>query len=180
MTETANPPKIMHYLYWANLPIYAAMLPSGTSLEDVQSKATLELGVCPGVLCTSPDDTPDDMCRRIRNAELRTYDANGHIITTELPQLTAGEYSRQIAAASEAFAAVVIAFCDNHGSRTHATAVSQLLRRHRTSQQSVMRFFLQFVAGMAIAGTDDRNEASVELAKAIMAIDPEKRVLPLI
>jgi len=55
-----------------------------------------------------------------------------------------------------------------------------MLRDHRSIQQATMRFFMEFVEGMAESGSDLRNQASVDLAKEIMKIDSKKRVLPFI
>lgn len=61
-----------------------------------------------------------------------------------------------------------------------AAAVEAMLRDHRTLQQGMMRFFMQFVEGMADQRSDLRNEASVKLAKAIMDLPIEVRSLPYI
>ena len=45
-----------------------------------------------------------------------------------------------------------------------------ICNEHRTLQQSVMRLFIAVVREMSKVGTDERNEASVELAKKIMDI----------
>lgn len=51
-------------------------------------------------------------------------------------------------------------------------------REHPTNQQTIMRFFMRFVEGMAGKRGDGRNEASIALAKEIMKIEPKIRVLP--
>ena len=56
--------------------------------------------------------------------------------------------------------------------------VAQMLREHRTIQQEFMKFFMHFVEEMSKNTSDLRNEASVALAKEIMAIDEMKRFLP--
>jgi len=56
-------------------------------------------------------------------------------------------------------------------------AIQKLLNDHRTLQQGMMRFFMEFVEGMATNGYDLRNEDSVNLASEIMKIDERKRIL---
>jgi hypothetical protein len=57
---------------------------------------------------------------------------------------------------------------------------SALANNHRTLQQNTMKFFMEFVAKMSQNRTDLRNEASVNLAKQIMAIPERDRILPYI
>lgn len=80
----------------------------------------------------------------------------------------------------EKFAEEFAKFCNDMRREPKTHAVDKMLRDHRTIQQNMMRFFMQFVEGMANNSHDGRNEASVELAKAIMEIDPRKRALPYI
>ena len=78
----------------------------------------------------------------------------------------------------ENFAAEFSNFVNSYSRKPKEVAVSKMIRDHRTCQQGMMRFFMQFVEAMATNGHDLRNEASVELAKAIMEIDSRKRILP--
>lgn len=80
----------------------------------------------------------------------------------------------------EDFADVFSNFCNSMSREPKTHAVAKMLRDHRSIQQNMMRFFMEFVEGMAKNGSDGRNEASVELAKAIMEIDARKRALPRI
>jgi hypothetical protein len=80
----------------------------------------------------------------------------------------------------EQFAADLSTFCTSYSRQPKEFAVAKMLKDHRTCQQSMMRFFMQFVEKLAESGSDLRNEASVELAKAIMEIDSKKRILPYI
>ncbi len=56
--------------------------------------------------------------------------------------------------------------------------VKHMVNEHRTHQQTMMRFFMAFVEGMAENGCDGRNQESVALAKKIMEI--EDRHLPYV
>jgi len=82
--------------------------------------------------------------------------------------------------AGQEFAREFSSFVNNMSGGPRKVAVAQLLRDHRTLQQGHMRFVMQFVEGMAEQNSDLRNEASVNLAKAIMEIDPQVRALPKI
>ena len=50
------------------------------------------------------------------------------------------------------------------------TFAKTICKGHRTLQQSVMRLFIEMIREMSKNSYDDRNEASVELAKRIMEI----------
>ncbi len=78
----------------------------------------------------------------------------------------------------EEFADEFSEFCNRMNREPTKHAIAKLLRDHRSIQQNVMRFCVQFIEGMAINGYDLRNEASVTLAKEIMKIDC--RALPYI
>jgi hypothetical protein len=80
----------------------------------------------------------------------------------------------------EVFADQFSRFVNNMSSEPKKAAIAKMLRDHRTLQQGMMRFFMQFVEGMANNQHDLRNEASVELAKAILKIDDRTRILPRI
>lgn len=80
----------------------------------------------------------------------------------------------------EDFAEVFSRFCNDSRRDPKKAAIAKMLREHRTIQQNMMRFCMQFIEGMANNGHDGRNEASVELAKAIMELDSRKRALPYI
>ncbi len=51
---------------------------------------------------------------------------------------------------------------------------------HRTNKQGLMRLLMMIIGQFALDGSDGRNQASVDLAKEIMAIDERKRILPYI
>ncbi len=55
-----------------------------------------------------------------------------------------------------------------------------LAKDHRSLQQMTMRLFMAFVEEMAVNSSDGRNEASVTLAKAIMALPDKVKALPFI
>jgi len=80
----------------------------------------------------------------------------------------------------EEFARVFSDFCNTMNREPRKEAIEILLQEHRTIQQNMMRFFMQYVEGMAKNSFDLRNEASVELAKAIMDLDARKTALPYI
>ena len=80
----------------------------------------------------------------------------------------------------EAFADQFSRFVNNTDREPKKVAIAKMLRDHPTLQQGMMRFFLMFVEGMADNLYDLRNEASVELAKAILKIDDRTRILPRI
>lgn len=69
-------------------------------------------------------------------------------------------------------------FLNTMGSDRQKAAIEVMLRDHRSLQQNTMRFFMMFVEGMAKNGHDLRNEASVELAKAILSLPERTRILP--
>jgi len=79
---------------------------------------------------------------------------------------------------AEDFAAEFSDFATSYNSESKKLAIQRMLRDHRTCQQSMMRFFMMFVEGMAESRSDLRNEATVELAKEIMKIDSKIRILP--
>jgi dGTP triphosphohydrolase len=65
--------------------------------------------------------------------------------------------------------------------KTRDAAIGKMLRDHRTLQQGMMRFVMDYIEGMAEKQHFDlRNEASVKLAKAIMELPSDIRSLPLI
>lgn len=81
----------------------------------------------------------------------------------------------------EKFATEFSNFCNDMRRDPKGVALDNLMREHRTIQQSMMRFCMAFIARMADQRSDLRNEASVELAKQIMErTDYEKRALPTI
>ncbi len=55
--------------------------------------------------------------------------------------------------------------------------VEVLVNEHRTIQQYTMKLFMAFVEAMAVNGQDLRNQDSVNLAKAIMALPEQVRGL---
>ncbi len=57
-------------------------------------------------------------------------------------------------------------------------AIEAMMRDHRTLQQGMMRFCIEYIEAMAEQSHDLRNEASVKLAKKIVKI--EDRHLPMI
>lgn len=78
------------------------------------------------------------------------------------------------------FALIFGEFVNNMNDKPKRLAVAQLMREHRTIQQNMMRFVMFFVEAMSQQSFDLRNEASIELAKAIMQIDVRTRTLPRI
>ena len=79
-------------------------------------------------------------------------------------------------------AEAITSYLNNFSREPTDQLVEELLRQHRTLQQSFSRFCLRWFQRLAEAphGCDLRNEASVELAREIMKIDPQVRALPLI
>ena len=73
-------------------------------------------------------------------------------------------------------------YLNNFSKQPADELVEELLRQHRTLQQCFSRFCLRWLERLAEAphGFDLRNEASVELAREIVKIDPRKRALPFI
>jgi hypothetical protein len=71
---------------------------------------------------------------------------------------------------------------DLMGYRPNKAVIGHLINDHRTNQQSVMRWCMAFVEAMAEkqdrTHTDPRNQASVDLARKIVAI--ENRHLPYV
>ena len=80
----------------------------------------------------------------------------------------------------EEFAQQISSFVNGSSRSAYEYAAKKMVRDHRTLQQNMMGLFMQFVEQMAQNGTDMRNEASVELAKAIMALPEKVRILPYI
>ncbi len=80
----------------------------------------------------------------------------------------------------EEFATELSNLVNAYSKEAQTAALVKMIREHRTCQQSIMRFFMQFVEAMATNGYDLRNEASVFLANEIMEIDPQKRALPYV
>jgi hypothetical protein len=73
-------------------------------------------------------------------------------------------------------------YLNNFSREPAENLVEELLRQHRTLQQSFSRFCLRWFERLAEAphGHDLRNEASVKLAQEIKKIDPRVRALPLV
>lgn len=71
-------------------------------------------------------------------------------------------------------------FLNSFGTEKQKAAVKVLVKDHPSLQQATMRFFMLFAEELAKNATDQRNEAAVTLAKAIMALPAQKRALPLI
>ena len=80
----------------------------------------------------------------------------------------------------EEFAQAFSNFLNSFNSLRGKAAIKKMLKDHRSLQQATMRFFMDFVAGMAENSYDGRNEAAVELAKAIMELPERTRSLPRI
>lgn len=80
----------------------------------------------------------------------------------------------------EQFAKTFSNFLNNFSMKPQEVAVEKMLREHRSLQQTMMRFFMLFVAGMAKNSSDGRNEAAVNLAKEIMGLPERTRNLPKI
>jgi len=71
----------------------------------------------------------------------------------------------------EALAEQFSRFVNGHSGSSYQQVAEILLRDHRTLQQSMMRFCMVFIEGMARkeeTQTDLRNEASVVMAKRIV------------
>ena len=59
------------------------------------------------------------------------------------------------------------------------TAEAVIKSCHRTEMQSIMRFCMAIIGQISLQGCDDRNRASVELAKRIMQLTTaSERTLP--
>lgn len=80
----------------------------------------------------------------------------------------------------EEFAQVVSTFVNGSSRDARKFAAKKMARDHRTLQQNTMGLFMMFVEEMANNTSDLRNEASVELAKAIMALPDQTRILPYV
>jgi len=79
------------------------------------------------------------------------------------------------------FGRAISSFVNNMDDDPQIEAAQIMARDHRTLQQNTMRFFMMFVAEMALQEhTDARNDASVRLAKKIMEIPERDRALPYI
>lgn len=72
----------------------------------------------------------------------------------------------------------ILDFVNGYGYDSQAFAET-ICRGHRTLQQSVMRLFIHTIRQLAKTPFDDRNEATVALAKEIAAI-ADKHPLPFI
>ena len=79
---------------------------------------------------------------------------------------------------AEQLAKDVLAFVNVFGFDSE-TFAETICRDHKTLQQSVMRLFITTIHKMAEVTPDERNEATVELAKIISALAKEYP-LPLI
>ncbi len=66
------------------------------------------------------------------------------------------------------------------GGKDMKECAKALANDHRSLQQMTMRLFMAFIEEMAGNGSDGRNEASVDLAKAILALPSRTRALPFI
>lgn len=56
-----------------------------------------------------------------------------------------------------------------------------LMNAHRTNQQCIMRFCMAFIEEMAAQSFDLRNQASVEVARKVVAATTERdRIMPYI
>jgi hypothetical protein len=51
---------------------------------------------------------------------------------------------------------------------------------HRTNQQSIMRFCIAYIKAMADNRSDPRNQASVDLARTLVAVPEIEHALPYI
>lgn len=78
----------------------------------------------------------------------------------------------------EEFAKVFSEFSNNMNDSAKKEAIEKMMRDHRTLQQNMMRFCMEFIEAMSNQQYDLRNEASVKLAKEIMEIDSVDRILP--
>jgi hypothetical protein len=80
----------------------------------------------------------------------------------------------------EEFAQAFSRFVNDSRRKPKAAAIDKMLREHRTLQQGMMRFVMDYIEAMSEQQTDLRNEASVKLAKAIMELPSNVRALPYI
>jgi hypothetical protein len=76
------------------------------------------------------------------------------------------------------FANTFSRFVNNMNREPKKHAIEAMLRDHPTLQQGMMRFFMEFVEGMAEQRGDLRNEGSIALAKEILKI--KNRCLPFV
>ena len=79
---------------------------------------------------------------------------------------------------AEQLAKDVLNFVNSFGFDSE-TFAETICRDHKTLQQSVMRLFIYTICKMAEVNPDERNKATVELAKLISVIAAE-HPLPLI
>jgi hypothetical protein len=79
-------------------------------------------------------------------------------------------------------AETIMGYLNNFSRKPTEELVEELLRQHRTLQQSFSRFCLRWFERLAESpyGFDLRNEASVKLGREITKIDPRVRALPLV
>ena len=79
---------------------------------------------------------------------------------------------------AEQMAKDILSFVNSFGYDSD-TFAETICRDHKTLQQSVMRLFIVTIRRMAEVAPDDRNKATVELAKVISSI-ADNYPLPLI
>lgn len=88
------------------------------------------------------------------------------------------EWDSAVEKEGKGFADTFSRFVNNMNREPKKHAIEAMLRDHPTLQQGMMRFFMQFVEGMAEMRGDLRNEDTIALCKEIMKIKP--RGLPFI
>ena len=91
------------------------------------------------------------------------------------------EYEQAADEKGQEFANTLSSFLNCMGNaRAESAAVQAMLRNHATLRQSAMRLFMRYIRGLAEQHNDPRCEASINLAKAIMALPEAQHGLPLI
>ena len=83
----------------------------------------------------------------------------------------------QFEAQGEKFAQEISSFVNGSPLDARLHAAKRMARDHNTLQQNMMGLFMMFVEEMSKKNPDMRNEDSVELAKAIMALPDRLRIL---
>lgn len=92
------------------------------------------------------------------------------------------EREQKIRDQAEALCSQISDFLNAYGQERAKALVACLSREHRTLQQSFTRFCMRWFERLASDehGHDGRNQASVDLAKKIMAMPDRDRALPLV
>jgi hypothetical protein len=104
----------------------------------------------------------------------------GHAMRTEVERELEMRRREEKAARLEAARALArgLGQLDREGKEAFLDELTRI--EHRTCQQDAARLFLGFFEVMAGSRSDPRNEATVELGKAIMGLPARVRSLPRI